>query len=68
MDTLTNIVREDIALVVVLARVVGDKVVIEEDNTDKKLIDALRQRGIPREQIILAYAGEPIPDAEKFDL
>jgi hypothetical protein len=60
--------REDIALVVVLARVVGDKVVIEEDTTDKKLIDALLQRGIPRSQIVLAYAGEPIPDAEKFEL
>lgn len=55
------------ALVVVLARVVGDKVVIEEDTTHKKLIDALLQRGIPRSQIILAYAGEPMPDAEKFE-
>lgn len=61
-------VREDIALVVVLARVVGDKVVIQEDTTDRKLVDALLQRGIPREQIVLAYEGEPIPDAEKYEL
>jgi XisI protein len=60
--------REEVAMVVVLARVVGDKVVIEEDTTDKKLVDALLQRGIPRNQIILAYAGEPIPDAEHFEL
>lgn len=60
--------REDIALVFVLARIVGDKVVIEEDTTDKKLVDALLQRGIPRQQIILAYEGEPIPDAERFAL
>jgi hypothetical protein len=40
----------------------------EEDPTDKKLVDALLQRGIPREQIVLAYAGEPIPDAEQFEL
>lgn len=60
--------REDYAMVVVLARVVGDKVVIEEDTTDKKLIDALLQRGIPRSQIVLAYSGEPIPDAEQFEL
>jgi hypothetical protein len=60
--------REEVALVVVLARVVGDKVVIEEDTTDKKLVDALLQRGIPREKIVLAYAGEPIPDAEQFEL
>ena len=41
---------------------------IEEDTTDKKLIDALLQRGIPRGQIVLAYEGEPIPDADKFEL
>jgi hypothetical protein len=61
-------VREDIALIMVLARVVGDKVVIQEDTTDKKLVDALLQRGIPRSQIVLAYDGEPIPDAEKYEL
>jgi hypothetical protein len=61
-------IREEIALVVVLARIVGDQVVIEEDTTDKKLVDALLQRGIPRGQIVLAYADEPIPDAERFVL
>jgi len=60
--------RNDVAGVVVLARIVGDKVVIEEDTTDKKLVDALLQRGIPRDKIVLAYAGEPIPDAEQFEL
>jgi hypothetical protein len=60
--------REDVALVIVLARIVAQVVVIEEDTTDKKLVDALLQRGIPREQIVLAYAGEPIPDAAKFEL
>lgn len=60
--------REEIAMVIVLARIAEDKVVIEEDTTDKKLVDALVQRGIPREQIILAYAGEPIPDAQRFEL
>ncbi len=47
------------SLVVVLARVVGDKIIIEEDTTDKPLVDALMQKGILRENIILAYAGEP---------
>jgi hypothetical protein len=55
-------VRKDIAGIVVMARIVGDKVIVEEDTTDKPLVDALIQRGIPREQIILAYRGEPIPD------
>jgi hypothetical protein len=58
--------REDYAGVVVLARIVGDQVVIEEDTTDKKLVDALLQRGIPRSQIVLAYSGEVLPDAERF--
>lgn len=60
--------RHDYAMVVVLARIVGDKVVIEEDATDKKLVDALLQRGVPREQVVLAYRGEPIPDPERFAL
>lgn len=60
--------REEYAMVVVLARVVDNKVVIEEDATDKKLVDALIQRGIPRDQIVLAYEGEPIPDAALYEL
>jgi XisI protein len=54
--------------VVVLARIVGDIVVIQKDNTDKPLYQALLQRVIPRHRIVLAYAGEPIPDAERFAL
>lgn len=51
------------ASAVVMARVVGDKVVIEEDTTDKPLYEALMVNGnVPREQIILAYAGETLPD------
>ena len=60
--------RNEMADVVVLARLVGDKVVIEEDMTDKKLVDALVQRGIARERIVLAYDGEPIPDAAHYEL
>lgn len=53
--------------IVVIARVVDDKVVIEEDNTDRPLVDELMRAGIPREQIILAYAGESLPtdDSQK---
>lgn len=60
--------RKATAGVVVLARIVGDQVVIEEDTTDKPLIDALLQRGIRHENIILAYENEPIPDAEQYAL
>lgn len=29
------------------------------------MIDALVQQGIPREQIVLAYANESVPDSER---
>lgn len=47
----------------VLARVIGDIVVIDEDGPmDKPLHQALmKNAGIPREKIVLAYKGEPIP-------
>ena len=46
-----------------MARVVGDYVVIEEDSTDKPLVDALMMNGdVQREKIILAYQGEALPD------
>ena len=54
--------------IVVLARIVKDIVVIEEDLTDKKLVDALTQAGIKREQICLAYAGDDLPDADYYRL
>jgi hypothetical protein len=53
---------KDTAAVVVLVRIVGDRVVIEEDNTDRPLEKRLLNRGIPREKIVLAYKGEPPPD------
>lgn len=58
----------EVAGVVVLARIVSNKVVIEEDTTDKQLVDALLQRGVAREQIVLAYTDEPIPDAAQYEL
>jgi hypothetical protein len=53
--------------VVVMARIVGDQVVIEADNTDRPLVKKLEARGIPRAKIILAYDGESIPDAAYFE-
>ena len=60
--------RNNVADVVVLAGLADNKVVIEEDMTDKKLVDALLQQGNPRDQIVLAYDGEPIPDAQQYEL
>jgi hypothetical protein len=46
----------------ILARIVGNRIVIEEDKTNKPLVDALLQAGVPREQIVLAYAGEKVEE------
>lgn len=48
--------RQRPAGVVVLARIEGDQVIIEEDLTDRPLVEALVSAGVPREQIILKYA------------
>jgi hypothetical protein len=47
--------------VVVLARIVDDFVIIDEDTTDRPLWQELVQAGIPRERIICLYAGEELP-------
>ncbi len=44
--------------VIVSAKLVDDRVIIDADTTDHPLHEALMQVGIPREKIILAYAGE----------
>lgn len=44
-------------------RIVGEQIIIECDQNDKPLVDALKQTGIPRSQIILAYAGEASPES-----
>jgi hypothetical protein len=54
---------EHISNVSLVARIADDMIIIERDQNDKPLVDALVQAGIPREKIILAYAGEPVPDA-----
>lgn len=44
-----------------IVRLVDDQIIIEQDRNDKTLLDALLQAGVPRENIIVAYAGEPVP-------
>ncbi len=51
--------RADISLAV---RLLPDLVIIEHDINNKPLVDALTQANITREKIILAYAGESIPE------
>lgn len=59
-NTLTR-VRHHPPQIMVMAHVEGDTVIIDEDLTDRPLVDALVRAGIPREKIVLAYAGEPLP-------
>ncbi len=46
-----------------VVRVAGDRVIVERDINDKPLVDALVAAGVPRGQIVLAYAGESAADA-----
>ncbi len=52
------------AAIIVAARVVDDFVVIDEDATDRPLWKDLVRAGIPREKLILIYAGEKLPAKE----
>lgn len=45
-----------------MVRIFEDVVIIERDQNDKLVVDALMQAAISREKIILAYAGEPVPE------
>ena len=45
---------------VLVARLAGDRVVIEQDRHDKLLAEALEARGVPPSQIVLAYQGETV--------
>jgi len=49
------------SLTIIVARVESDKVIIDTDLTDKPLFQELVRAGVPREQIICAYAGEKTP-------
>ncbi len=46
-----------------IVRLIGDRIVIERDVNDKPLVDALLQAQVPRAQIVLAYAGEPVEES-----
>jgi hypothetical protein len=45
-----------------VAKLANGRIIVEEDRNDKILLDALLQAGVPREQIVLAYAGEPVEE------
>jgi hypothetical protein len=47
--------------IILLVRIIEEMIVIDEDITDRPLYQALVRAGIPREKIILRYAGETLP-------
>lgn len=51
-----------------IVRLLPDTIIIEEDRNSKPLYEALLQAGIPREKIILAYAGEKVPNLSSRSL
>ncbi|MEM9953740.1 MAG: element excision factor XisI family protein [Chloroflexota bacterium] len=46
---------------VLVGRIIADAIVIEIDQHDKMLVDALLARDVPKEQIILACCGDAVP-------
>jgi hypothetical protein len=49
--------------VVMMARIAGQTVIIEEDRTDRPLADALIAAGIAEAQVVRPGVGEDLPDA-----
>ena len=58
-----HVAGETVVDIGLIARVVDGRVVIDRDVNNKPLVDALLQAGVPRRQIVLAYAGETVSDA-----
>jgi hypothetical protein len=46
-----------------VVRIIGEIINIDRDQNNKPAVDALIQAGINRKNIVLAYAGEVIPEA-----
>lgn len=46
-----------------VVQLMNDTIIIDRDIDNKQLVDALLEAGVPRDQIILAYAGEPVPES-----
>jgi hypothetical protein len=58
-----RVAGETVVDIGLIARVVDERIIIDRDVNNKPLVDALLQAGVPRARIVLAYAGETIPDA-----
>jgi len=54
---------KEFAFADLIVRLVGNHIIIDHDANSDPLVDALVQAGIPRNQIVLTYAGEAAPEA-----
>lgn len=59
--SLAKISDERIVNAGIIVHIEENLIIIEKDISNKPLVEALVQNGVPREQIILAYAGEAVP-------
>jgi hypothetical protein len=50
--------------IMMMVHIDSEYIVVDADNTDKPLYKGLMHAGIPREKIILAYAGERVPTTQ----
>lgn len=58
-----NVVPDDYTKphIMIMAQIVGDRVVVLTDTTDRPLHEEFEEAGIPRSQIVVAYRGEKLP-------
>src|SRR4051794_30649203 len=58
-----NVKDQRIVNIGLIVQFIDDVIIIDRDINNKPLVDALLQAGVPRSRIILAYAGEPVPES-----
>jgi hypothetical protein len=57
---IANVRGKRIIGTVLVARLQGDKIIIDLDHNNKQLVDALAARGVPADQMVLAYLDNTI--------
>jgi hypothetical protein len=63
ITSIGNIRNRRVVNTAIIVQLVNDTIIIDRDIFDKPLADALIQAGVPRNKIILAYAGELVPES-----
>jgi XisI protein len=58
---IANVRGKRIIGTVLVARLYNEKIIIELDHNNKQLVDALIARGVPQEQLVLAYRDMTLP-------